>query len=106
MRTPRLNDHKQSQNYTTLDVRQAYHTGDDRARRSFNSNHLPVSLQLLKVFLKTPKTPKSVAIGIAQVPVNNNNKLLDGDLLLLYSNTERPPRMVTLGTDPFDSFDP
>jgi hypothetical protein len=37
----------------------------------------------------------------------SNKKLLDGDLLLLlYSDTERPPRMVTLGTDPFDSFDP
>lgn len=53
------------------------------------------------------KSEKSVAIGISHsVPVNNK-KLLDGDLLLLvYSDTERPPRMVTLGTDPFDSFDP
>lgn len=42
----RLNDHKPSQNYTTLDVRQTYHIGDDRARKSFNS------IQLLKMFSK------------------------------------------------------
>lgn len=67
-RITRLNDHEQSQNYTTLDVRQTYHIGDDGARRSILQFYPPSCISLLtsQNVLENSKILKSVAIGISQ----------------------------------------
>ena len=86
-RIPRLNDHKQSQNYTTLDVRQTYHIGDDGARRSILQFYPPSCISLLtsQNVLENLKNLKKRRNRDKSVPVNNKKKqLLDGDLLLLY----------------------